>query len=158
VVEYSCTDAQLREAISFRLRLINRSDESIPLTSVTLRYWFTTTAFDQLLVACDFASVQSMRGGCPDILPSSAFRRVTPALPLANTFLEIGFGSGAGTMSGFHDDATDQIYLRIYAALNSPMDQTDDYSYDCSTPGSEKDSPLITAYVNGKLVFGREPR
>ena len=50
------------------------------------------------------------------------------------------------------------MLLRLYDASFAVMDQTDDHSYNCSTPGAEIVNPLFTAYVKGVLVFGTEPR
>jgi hypothetical protein len=149
--------------ISFVVRLVNNVGTPVPLSGVTMRYWFTadgTTPF----VDCDYAHISGTAVSCDNIAPKppapaiSTFKPVTPALPKADTYLEIAFNATAGTLDAFHSDKQqDQIQLRIHDVNFKPMMQANDYSFNCSMLNMEIESPLITAYVAGVLKFGTEP-
>ena len=156
-VEYTCRDPQLREAISFKLRLVNKTALPIPLTAVKVRYWFTLASPTNLLLSCDYAAIQFPRGNCADIVATSTFKTVTPPRSGANAYIEVGFDATAGSLDPFRNDENDQMLLRISDPSNLPIDQSDDYSYDCSRPDTEIESPRVTAYISGSLAFGREP-
>ncbi len=131
---------------------------ALPLTAVTFRYWFVlgeTTNPPQL--AIDYA--QMFQGGTGI---TSKFVAVSPAVTGANEYLEIGFSTGAPTLTMFEDSG--QIQLRFFGANNADsfdLDQTMDYSYracgaDAST--SFTSATQITGYINGVLAWGTEPK
>ena len=63
---------------------------SVPLSSLTMRYWFTNeNPQDPLVFACDYALVN-----CTNI--RSRFVTLATPVHLANTYLELSFTSAAG--------------------------------------------------------------
>jgi endoglucanase len=131
---------------------------ALPLDAVTFRYWFVlgeTTDPPQL--AIDYAQMFQNGAGI-----TSKFVAVSPAVTGANEYLEIGFATGAPTLTMFDDSG--QIQLRFYGANNAnsfDLDQTMDYSYRaCGADASTgfTNAPHITGYINGALAWGTEPR
>ena len=131
---------------------------ALPLTAVTFRYWFVlgeTTNPPQL--AIDYA--QMFQGGTGI---TSKFVAVSPAVTGANEYLEIGFSTGAPTLTMFEDSG--QIQLRFFGANNADsfdLDQTMDYSYrGCGADASTRftSATQITGYINGVLAWGTEPK
>jgi hypothetical protein len=150
-VEYTCS-ASDTNAISFTLRLINNVGTAVPYSNITIRYWFTKNATTPKL-ECYYTSVAGM---CASVL--GTFHPMAAPVANADTYLEVGFASAAGTLDGFHNNTQDQIQLAVHdATYASPTIQTDDYSFDCSMLKMEIESPLITAYIGGQLKFGTEP-
>ena len=158
-VRYTCADTTPVQAQrGFLLRLLNPTGVLIPLAGVTVRYWFTAAELSRQVFECDFASVHSLQGSCADIVPASSFNAVTPPRTNANAYFEVGFAARAGALEALHDDATDRIQIRLHDVAFIAADQRADYSYNCGMPGREIESTRITAYINGALVFGREPQ
>src|SRR3954464_2431210 len=71
-------------------QIVNTSASAVPLSSLTMRYWFTNeTPADPLQFNCDWAQLN-----CSNV--TGKFVVLSPTRPGANTFLEIGFSAGAG--------------------------------------------------------------
>jgi hypothetical protein len=159
-VQYTCRSNDTGQA-SFVLDVTNEAAASFPLSSLTLRYWYTqdVVANPQEL-DCDFAKV-----GCSNLVtsadtnPAPKFVAVMPPRQDATAYAEIAFKAGAFALDQFLD--TGEIQLRLHNKDYSPIDQTDDYSYDADNcavlPASAIESAKITAYLDGVLVWGTEP-
>jgi hypothetical protein len=158
-LQYTCRSNDTGQA-SFVLDVTNESSVSFPLSSLTLRYWYTIEASKTQELDCDFSKV-----GCTnlvtsaDMSPAPKFVPVTPPRDLANEYAEIAFKAGALSLDPFLD--TGEIQLRLHNMDYSPITQTDDYSYNpdnCAamTPTAVEWSK-ITAYLDGVLVWGTEP-
>jgi hypothetical protein len=148
---------------SFVLDVTNEGATTFPLSSLTLRYWYTLDALKPQELDCDSAEV-----GCTNIvtttLPSTSipnprepnFVEVMPPRTQANEYVEIAFTAGALALDPMLD--TGQIQLRLHNEDFSPLTQCDDYSYDCPMTGTTIDAQKITAYMNGVLIWGTEPQ
>jgi cellulose 1,4-beta-cellobiosidase len=77
---------------------------------------------------------------------------VSPARSGADAYLEVGFSEGSLAAGA----ATGDIQLRFAKSDWSPLDESDDYSH--GPGGSYADAPRVTAYVDGRLAWGTEPR
>jgi hypothetical protein len=155
-VEYDCRNSDSTQ-ISFTLRLISEDAAPIPFSDITIRYWFTRDTTTPK-VDCDYAyfnAGSSQPGSCVDLIDT--FQPLSTPVANADTYLEIGFDAASGSLEPFHNNAQDQIQLRIHDVNYLPLVQTNDYSFDCSMPNLEVESPRITAYVRGVLKFGVEP-
>ncbi|HWO63457.1 MAG TPA: glycoside hydrolase family 9 protein [Umezawaea sp.] len=134
-------DSQVRAT----LQVANRGTAALPLTGVTLRYWFTGDAPSPTYqVFCDWAVV-----GCAQV------RAEVVKLPTARTgadaYLQVTFTGGsvaAGSTSG-------DVQLRFAKSDWSAFDQSDDHSYRVSASWADHDR--VTAYTGGALAWGVEP-
>jgi len=129
---------------------VNTGTAAVPLSSVTMRYWFTNeTPADPLVFECDYAQIS-----CADItsklvvLPSPAAQ--------ANTYLEIGFTAAAGSLAA--GQSTGEIQTRLHHANWSNFNTTETYSFISDPSFVYKDTQTVTLYVNGSLVWGVEPQ
>jgi hypothetical protein len=151
-VLYTCLSDASDQA-SFVLDVSNKGAAAFLLSDLTLRYWYTAEVGKDQELNCDNAKL-----GCTHLLTSSSapparFQAVTPPRTNANEYVEIAFTAGAIDVSG----STGMIQLRMHNKDFTPMNQSDDYSVDCATKGTAKDSSRITAYLKGTLVGGTEP-
>jgi hypothetical protein len=130
-------------------QIINTGTVSVPLSSLTMRYWFTNeTPADPLVFACDYALV-----GCNNI--TSKFVVLPSAEPKANTYLEIGFTAAAGSIAP--GQSSGEIQTRVHHVNWSNFITTDSYSFISDPSFVYKDTQTVTLYLNGVLVWGAEP-
>jgi hypothetical protein len=149
-VHYTCRDSGTNQ-MSFVLRVENMKSNTINLSDLTVRYWFTTDDPTGMVFYCDYAMLD-----CANVTPNATFAPVTPRKTGANAYLQVGFGASAAPLTAFSD--TGDIQIRVSDSPSYyPVDQTDDYSYDCSMMNTEVDNMKITAYVGGALAWGVEP-
>ncbi len=137
------SDSQIKPG----LQLVNTGSAALDLSTVTLRYWFTgdggATSFTTNV---DYAALGSANITQQVVaLPS--------ARPGADHYLQVGFGSAAGSLAA--GASTGDIQCRLNKTDWSAFDETNDYSYGTNT--SYADSAKVTAYIGGTLVWGTEP-
>jgi len=129
--------------------IANTGKVAAPLTSITMRYWFTNeNPTDPLVFACDYAQIT-----CANI--TSKFVVLPTPVPLANTYLEIGFTSAAGSVAPGQN--TGEIQTRIHHANYSNFFTSQTYSFIGDPSFVYKDTTTVTLYINGVLVWGVEP-
>ncbi len=133
--------------LSNQIQLVNNGANPVPLSSLTVRYWFTEDGTQALQYACDYTSV-----GCANV--TSSFVTVSPPRTGADHYLQLGFTSGAGSLAP--GASTGGIQNRIYQANYATMTQTNDYSFNAAD-ASFTANPHITVYYNGTLIYGTEP-
>ena len=85
--EASATGATT-STISNQIELVNTGTSAIPLSSLTVRYWFTEDGTGPLDYVCEYAPV-----GCTNI--TGAYTAVSPAVTGADHYLQLSFASGA---------------------------------------------------------------
>ena len=130
-------------------RLVNGSTSAVPLTSVTMRYWFTNqTPADPLEFDCDWAQVS-----CSNV--TGKFVVLNPARQKANTYLEIGFKAGAGSVAVGQNSG--EVQTRLHHVNWSLFNTTLSYSFISDESFVYKDTQTVTVYQNGVLVWGTEP-
>jgi hypothetical protein len=123
---------------------------AVPLTSVTMRYWFTNeTPADPLVFECDWAQVS-----CSNI--TARFVVLPSPVSGANTYLEIGFKAGAGTLAPGRN--TGEIQTRVHHVNWSNFNTTETYSFISDESFVYKDTQTVTLYQNGALAWGVEPK
>jgi hypothetical protein len=133
--------------IQFALNALNQTSSPIPLSNITIRYWFIENSAEPMVFSCDYAQV-----GCSNV--TGTFVSLNPTLPGADSYLQIGFTSGAGSVGA--GDYTGPIEVRAHRDDYGNITQADSYSYS-SSDTSYTWNPSITVYDNGTLVYGSEP-
>lgn len=130
-------------------QIINTGTTAVPLSSVTMKYWFTNEApADPLVFACDWAQVD-----CSNV--TSQFVNLSTPVTKANMYVQIGFTAAAGSLAP--GQSTGEIQTRIHHENWSNFITTDTYSFISDPSFVYKDTQTVTLYVNGVLVWGTEP-
>lgn len=133
-------------SVNPRIRLTNTGSSTISLANVNLRYYYTADGSQPQNFYCDWSHV-----GSSNVLGS--FHTLTISKPNADSYLNIGFSSAAGSLA-----PNQSIELQIRFSKNdwSNYSQSNDYSFN-STATSFTEFNKLTAYVNGNLEWGIEP-
>jgi hypothetical protein len=130
-------------------QVVNTTTSAVPLSSVTMRYWFTNaTPADPLVFECDWAQVS-----CSNI--TARFVVLASPVSKANTYVEISFKAGAGSLAA--GQSTGEIQTRIHHVRWSLFNTTDSYSFIADESFVYKDTQTVTLYQNGALAWGVEP-
>jgi hypothetical protein len=128
-------------------QIISSGGATAPLSEFTLRYWYTQDVAQAQAANCDYALI-----GNGNV--TFTFAAVTPARTGADTYMQVGFAAGAGSLVG--GTSSGEIQTRIHDATFAAYTQTGDYSYD-PTKTAYADWDHVTLYHNGALVWGVEP-
>jgi endoglucanase len=130
-------------------QVVNTSASAVPLSSLTMRYWFTNESpSDTLEFDCDWAQVN-----CSNV--TGKFVVLSPARLKANTYLEISFGAGAGSVAA--GQASGEIQTRVHHVHWSNFNTTETYSFIADPSFVYKDTQTVTLYQDGALIWGVEP-
>jgi len=130
-------------------RVVNTSASAVPLSSFTMRYWFTNESpSDPLEFDCDWAQVN-----CSNI--TARLVVVSPASSKANTYVEISFGAGAGSVAAGQNSG--EIQTRVHHVNWSSFNTTETYSFISDPSFVYQDTQTVTLYQNGALIWGVEP-
>ncbi|MBN2444217.1 MAG: hypothetical protein JXJ04_22830 [Spirochaetales bacterium] len=120
------------------LKIINKTSKSVALSELTIRYYYSKEG----------TSPESFH--VKDRYPGR--NRVTGTF--YEGYLEIGFTSGAGSITPFGHSR--EIRLMFHKDDWSHYNEANDYSYKFHLT-RYSDNDTITLYKNGILVWGREP-
>jgi hypothetical protein len=130
-------------------QVINTGTDAVPLSSVTMRYWFTNeTPADPLVFECDWAQVS-----CSNI--TARFVVLPSPVSKANTYVEISFKAAAGSLAPGQN--TGEIQTRVHHVNWSTFNTTETYSFISDPSFVYKDTQTVTLYQNGALAWGVEP-
>lgn len=150
-VKTQTVNASNPEWIYFDVELTNIGATSIPLSRITLDYWYTwegTSGVGQVW-QCTFAT--GVTGSCGSV--TGVFAPVTPARAGADHYFQLGFSAAAGTLVA---GATVDIGPGFHKDDFSSFSQAGDYSYNGSTVYAV--NTKVTAYFDAALIYGIEPR
>jgi hypothetical protein len=139
----SPTDSQIKPGLT----LVNGGTSAIPLSQVTLRYYFSSeSGSTNYTTNCDYARV-----GCANVTS----RIVTMGSPVAGAdrYLEVGFTAGAGSVPA--GGSIGDLQMRFNKNDWSGFNEANDYSYGTGT--SYADWARVPAYVGAVLTWGGAP-
>jgi len=128
--------------------VVNDSTSTVPLSALTLRYWYTVDGARPQTFECDYALVK-----CQNI--TSRLVALSSPVSTADSYVEVGFSPGAGSLQPGQQSG--EIQTRIHKNDWSNYLQTNDYSFDPAQKFVYEDWPRVTLYLNGVLVWGVEP-
>ncbi|MFJ3441600.1 cellulose binding domain-containing protein [Streptomyces sp. NPDC086081] len=129
------------------LEVFNDTGRPLPLSDVTLRYWFTAEDGAAYAYNCVNAVF-----GCSNV----AGRIVAMDKPTdtADHYLELRFTEGAGDLKpGANSKGID---VQLFRTDHEKLKQSDDRSFDAEKT-SYKEAEEVTAYKRGVLAWGEEP-
>lgn len=143
---YNLNTAATGNQIYPNIKLINTGTSAITLSSVKIRYYYTVDGAKPQTFWCDYSPV-----GSDNV--TGTFVTMATVKTGADTYLEIGFASGAGSLA-----ARDNVIIQGRIAKNdwSNYTQTDDYSFNTSAT-TYVDWTKVTGYVSDILQWGVEP-
>jgi endoglucanase len=143
---FNGSNATVTNGIAPRFKIVNTGTESINLSDVKLRYYYTIDGEKAQNFWCDWSSA-----GTANV--TGTFVKLTTAKTGADNYLEIGFTNAAGTLAA---GASVDVQARFSKSDWTNYTQTGDYSFQES--GSDyTDWNKVTGYVAGSLVWGIEP-
>lgn len=129
------------------LSVVNNGTAAVPLSSVTVRYWFTSDGGSSTFTTnCWYAVVS-----CANVTQSVV---AVPAVTGADHYLQVGFTAAAGSLAA--GASTGQIQNGVNKSDWSNFTQTNDYSFNAADTAWTANT-TVTVYVNGTLVWGTEP-
>jgi hypothetical protein len=140
-------------SIYAKFKVTNTTGSPVNLDTIKLRYYYTADADKAQNFWCDHSGM--MNGyNYVDVTSkvTGTFVKMSSTTATADTYLEVGFVSGAGTLPA---GGSIEVQTRVARTDWSNYDQSNDYSYKLS--GSYVDWDQVTAYINNSLVFGKEP-
>jgi cellulose 1,4-beta-cellobiosidase len=127
----NATDNQIKP----HLNLVNTGTTAVTLSTLKARYYYSKEGTASEQYWCDYAAK-----GCGNITAT-----------FAAGYLEIGFTSGAGSLSA--GQSTGEIQNRFAKTDWSNYNETGDYSFD-PTKTAFADWSRVTVYENGVLIWG----
>jgi hypothetical protein len=147
-VQYHPRDGGVTDAwITADFNIVNMAATPVPLSELTIKYWFTIDTVQTMALFCDFATVSCVN-------TNMAFASVSPAKTNADSVVSVTFQPAAGNIAA--NSQTSDIQLRWGKTDFSNMTETNDYSF-LSVGTTFTDDPHITLYRNGTIVWGVEP-
>lgn len=139
----TATSASLKPHV----QIVNTGLDTVRLSSITVRYWFTNDGTAASAYRCESAAIGSGN-------VAGQIRPVIPARPGADRYLEVGFREAAGVLAP--GAGTGEIRGVVSKVDWSGFVQTNDASFD-ATGSVFSQSTRITVYREGTLVWGTEP-
>jgi chitodextrinase len=126
--------------------VVNGGTTAVALSALTVRYWYTADGTQAQSYTCDWTP-----RGCANVTAKIA--ALSPTVTTADTYLELGFTAGAGTLAAGQD--TGDVQGRVHKSDWSNYNEANDYSYTGATAAA--DCAKIGLYQNGVLVWGTPP-
>jgi hypothetical protein len=128
------------------IKLVNTGTGAIVLSNVKIRYYYTVDGTNTQTFYSDYSTLGSSN-------VNGTFVTMGTAKTGADTYVEVGFTSGAGSLAA---GANALVQARVAKSDWSNYTQTNDYSFN-STATTFVDWTKVTGYVSGALQWGIEP-
>jgi aryl-phospho-beta-D-glucosidase BglC (GH1 family) len=144
---YNQNTAATTNQLYLNFKLINTGSSSIALSNVKIRYFYTKDGTQAQNFYCDYAQAGSSN------VTGSIAAMSTPKTG-ADTYVEIGFASSAGSLAASGGNTT--VQSRVAKSDWSNYTQTNDYSFNSTATGFV-DWTQVTGYISGVLQWGTEP-
>jgi hypothetical protein len=136
-------------AVKPHFKIFNTGTNSVALSQLTIRYWYTIdTPVDAETAVCDYAVL-----GCNNVTLSNV--TLSPTRTNADRYFQVAFAPGAGNLVGGGN--TGEIQVWFHKNGWGTYSESADYSYD-ATKTTYGDWIRATLYQNGTLVWGTEPQ
>ncbi len=129
-----------------QFKLSNTGTAAISLSNVKIRYYYTVDGEKPQSFWCDYS-----QAGTANV--TGTFVSMATAKTNADSYLEIGFASDAGSLAA---GSSIEIRTRFAKTDWSNYTQTNDYSFN-STAADYTDWSKATGYFSGALQWGVEP-
>jgi hypothetical protein len=142
-------------AIRPNFSIENRGDETVSLSELKLRYYYTLEAASTQTFLCDFVHKDAVVNDCDGV--KASFGNLSAEQ--AKNYVEISFEPPAGAdwqltpLGG----TSGVLQLRFYNGNFAPQDQTNDYSFDPTKVDTPEEWSHVTLYRGDELVYGTEP-
>ncbi|URZ01446.1 X2-like carbohydrate binding domain-containing protein [Clostridium felsineum] len=139
--------------IASKFKVTNNTGAPLDLTTLKLRYYFTSDGTQAQNFWCDYAAIEGANYKTITSNVVGNFVAMDNPTKTADHYLEISFSSGTGQL-----DAGSSIEIQSRVAKNdwSNYDQSNDYSFNANAT-NYTDWSNVTAYSNGSLVYGNPP-
>jgi aryl-phospho-beta-D-glucosidase BglC (GH1 family) len=143
---YNQSTAATSNQVYVNFKLVNTGSSALTLSNVKIRYYYTVDGAKTQTFYPDYVSIGSSN-------VTGSFVTMSAAKTGADTYLEVGFSSGAGTLAG---GGSVTIQGRFAKNDWTNYTQTNDYSFNSSAT-TFVDWTKVTGYVSGTLQWGTEP-
>jgi beta-glucosidase len=143
---YNQSTAATSNQLYLNIKLLNTGTSAINLSNIKIRYYYTIDGAKSQNFWCDWSPVGSGN-------VSGTFITMSTPKTGADTYAEIGFSSGAGSLAA---GGNTTVQARIAKNDWTNYNQADDYSFN-STATTYADWTKTTGYLSGALQWGTEP-
>ncbi|WP_127532586.1 glycoside hydrolase family 9 protein [Paenibacillus kobensis] len=147
-VQYKVNNANATDNMIYAtFNIKNTGTAAVGLSGLKLRYYLTKDGASGMSCWTDYAQVGSSN-------VSGSFASVSPAKTTADTYVELSFSAGAGSIPA--GGQSGDIQIRIAKSDWSNWNENNDYSFD-GTKTAYANWSKVTLYQNGTLVWGQQP-
>ena len=146
----------MSKSIRVELQVVNDSPVEVPLSEITLRYYYTYEAAQVSQWKCNPIGNDMVVSDCAGVTLS--FASYKPQTGPTNAYFEVSFTGdvAAAWVLGANGGKSGAFQLFPAKAGFELQDLTNDYSWDGSVL-TLTDWPKVTLYRAGELVFGTPP-
>ena len=152
-LQYICADINTNTGSPHpQFRILNLTGTAVPLSELTIRYWFTGDGAQSYQAAIDFAANSANVQIQANV--SATFVPVTRTG--ADQYMQLAFNGAAGNLTNAAGTVVQSRFNSANPAFGITFTQPGDYSFD-RTKTAFTDWTQVTMYRNGVLIWGIEP-
>ncbi len=145
IAQYKAADATSGDnQMKPHFNIKNTGTTAVELSTLKIRYWYSIDGEKSQTFNCDYSTI-----GCTNL--TGTFVKMTTAKTGADYYLEVGFGTGAGSIAA--GGQSGEIQTRLNKTDWSNYNESNDYSFDPAKTAFT-DWNKVTIYQNGVLVYG----